>query len=127
MAPPARRNAAAGSGTLPAMLARALGLTLVLFAACGGGHPDRSTVPAAPAPVAGAPAPATPAPAEAAPALTCEDACTEIGSCYEEVNGGEYTEGGQCVSSCDDKSEAERAAYFACLRAAADCTGTLAC
>ena len=95
-------------------LARAPALLLIL-AACGGG--SKSAPAPAPAP---APAAVPAAPSEA----TCDDACTDFAMCHEEVYGGDFWGGGECIDRCEEAHET----FLACIAAAAaDCNATLKC
>lgn len=99
---------------------------LLVVVGCGGGKaaPTPAAAPApAPAPAATAdPASTAPAPAaEADGPETCDDACTEIAVCYEEIYGGDYRGGGACVDSCEERTDTDRAAYFACIGRTTDC------
>ena len=87
-----------------------LAVLVVLLASCG--RPRPVSRPAAPpAPTAVSTTPATPE-----PELTCEEACTEIGACYEEATGEVYHGGGWCVTSCEEKTDEERRTFFTCVR-----------
>jgi hypothetical protein len=97
------------------MILRVL-LLATFLAACGGS--SASTPP---------PAKPDPVKPEAAAVTTCDDACTQIATCWEEVNGGDYSGGGECTSDCEGKSDAERQTYFTCIGAHAECKDMLDC
>ena len=67
------------------------------------------------------PAPANDTPTTTAPAtVDCDEACTQYGVCYEEEYGGDYHGGGECVTSCNEMTEADRQAWGAKIDAG-DC------
>src|SRR5690242_9536052 len=99
-----------------------VGLAFVLLAACGGGSKPAPTEPAAAATdEAATPTEAAP-PAEPA---TCEDLCTSYAICYEEVYGGDYRGGGECVADCESKAPADRDAWAAKVNGG-DCKALMA-
>jgi hypothetical protein len=53
--------------------------------------------------------------------------CTEIAVCHEEVYGGDYRYGSQCVSSCESRPAAERAKWARCVKKTANCKKMLDC
>ena len=67
------------------------------------------------------------APAETAAPVDCDELCTEIGACWEEVHDGEYRGGGECASRCEALSAADRRSFGTCVSAAGTCQETLAC
>jgi hypothetical protein len=56
----------------------------------------------------------------------CDEACTTYGMCWEDVNGGEFSGGGECTSSCNELDEAGKQKYFQCI-GQSDCDSVAKC
>jgi hypothetical protein len=97
---------------------RLASLALVVLVACGSSPPPKRPDPRP----AGPGSASTPTAAEPAAPATCDDACTAYAGCYEDVYKKDFERGGECVSSCEEMAEADRAKYIADWTASdADC------
>jgi hypothetical protein len=98
-------------------------LFALLLAACGGSSasapsPEPKPEPPPAAEEDGKTEPATPA--------SCDDACTTYAMCYEEVHGEDFRGGGDCVSTCEERTAEEKEAYFDCV-SGDDCGTVVKC
>lgn len=87
-------------------------LFALLLAACGGGAKNAPSPGNETQPAAGHETPPPEAATEGDIPTSCDDACTMYAVCYEDVYGGDFKGGGECVSSCEEKDEAAKKEYF---------------
>jgi len=117
-----------------------LSISLVLAGllfACGGSTPPSSTpgggagsggeAPAGDGAAGDGDTPAVETGGGSAGVTSCDDACTAYAACWEEVNGGDFHQGGQCVDACEERSDADRAAWFKCIDDAPECKDAVDC
>jgi tetratricopeptide (TPR) repeat protein len=57
----------------------------------------------------------------------CDEACTSVAICWEEVWGGTYRGGTECTNRCEEKSPPARAAFFRCVDHPTNCKAMLNC
>lgn len=95
-----------------------LAFVVAALVACGSSPPPKRPDPRPTGPGSAS----TPTAAEPATPATCEEACTQYAVCYEQTYDKDFERGGECVSSCEEMAEADRAKYIADWTASdADC------
>ena len=58
----------------------------------------------------------------------CATACTEIAVCHEEVYETEYSQGGYCTLTCEERGADEKQVFFRCVAESRDaCARMVAC
>ena len=97
-------------------------LLTCLLAACGGASKSAPAPGTDTQPAAGHETPPPEAATDGDTPTSCDDACTLYAVCHEEVYGGDFKYGGECVSNCEEKDQAGQTEYFEFIGAnAGDC------